>query len=437
MFFFQAEVLILSNNNFRSFPLQIASFSNLQVLNLSSNFIANPIPAYFHNLQRLIRLDLSDNVYETWQGSDFDLNIQTLDLSKNKINSIHEDAFKTTPQLHYLDLSENRIYDLPPMIFSEAKNLETLILSRNYFSDVPSFQSHSLKRVHLSNCQILNINVNSLKRMNSLLQIDLSINQIEEIPDNLASKTLQELNLGYNEISDITDSTFSSLPHLAVLDLRGNEFKEVWPTSYFSSNLFLREIYVKGNRWSCEGFSVNLLLTYEFLTKEPAKIMDVASLICYSPSNVTQLSWQEAYIRTWHPLDSVTESYTTIAVLVGIIIGIVITSMVCRGLMSLNKPEPSRPPELPVNLNGTTQPRVESVIMRVPLRDEDLPPSYDEALLMPRLNSSFHSLPDFIDEDEPSSRRFRRSRSIGDLTEYRPRTVDRRSVRRTVEIHIS
>lgn len=363
--------------------------------------------------------------------------IRKLDLSRNKIEMIDETAFNEMPHLLYLDLSENRIKDLPSRIFSETKNLDSLLLSRNSFTAIPSFQSTSLTSLHISSCQITNLFEDSLLGMSSLLQIDLSLNAIDVIPDNFASNTLQELDLSYNQLSELTDYSFSSLPHLAVLNLRGNDFREVWSTSYFSSNPFLREIHVKGNRWSCEGFSVNLLLTYEFLTKDQPKVSDTSSLICYTPANVTQLSWQQAYIQTWHPAET-TPSYLTIAVMIGLILGIVLTSFVCRGLMALSSPDPPRPtPDTTaLNLNGTaTQPATESTIIRVPLR-EDLPPSYDEALLMPRLNSSFHSLPDFVESDE-DDRRYRRSRSIGDLAEDRPRTRDRRSIRRTVEIHIN
>nr|XP_021200360.2 leucine-rich repeat-containing G-protein coupled receptor 5 [Helicoverpa armigera] len=431
---YSAQVLLLSNNNFRTFPPQLQNFSRVETLDLSRNYLSHTIPNYLQDWDTLQTLNLSNNLYDTWISNGRKYSIKNLDLSKNKINAIDDRSFTTMPNLHFLDLSENRINDLPPGVFSEAHNLDSLILSRNYFSDVPAFQSPSLRSLHLSSCQIANLNVDSLIGMGSLVEIDLSINQLEEIPDNLASYTLQELNLSYNSINSLTDSSFSSLPHLAVLDLRGNEFRDVWSTSHFSSNPFLREVYVKGNRWSCEGFSVNLLLTYEFLTKEPSKIVDRESLICYTPSNVTQLSWQQAYIRTWHPVEVSTPSFTTIALMVGVIIGIVITSCVCRGLVAVTS-EPSRPPPetTQLNLNGSAgQPRVESVILRVPLR-EDLPPTYDEALLMPRLNSSFHSLPDFVDEEEP--RNYRRSRSIGDLTEHRPRLGDRRSMRRPIEIH--
>lgn len=428
----------LSNNNLLSFPAQLENFSRLERLDLSGNHISRSLPTYFERMQSLNTLNLSNNNYEAWTSTG-QYDISTLDLSKNKISNIELNAFTRMPKLHYLDLSENRLYNLPTNIFAETKSLDSLILSRNYFTEVPSFQSHSLRSVRLSSCQILKLEIDSFRGMNSLLEMDLSINQIEKIPDNLGSNTLQDLDLSYNELNTLTDNSFSSLPHLAVLDLRGNEFKEVWPTSRFASNPFLREVHVKGNRWSCDGFGVNLLLTYEFLTKEPPKNADPASLICYTPSNVTQMSWQQAYIRTWHPNEGTTDSFLSIAVMIGVIIGILLTSMVCRGIMSLNKPEPPRPSARDttvVNLNGTVQPRPDSVVMRVPLREEDLPPSYDEALLMPRLNSSFHSLPDFIDEDE-NPRRHRRSRSIGDLTEYRPRASDRRSVRRTVEIHIN
>ncbi|XP_075970108.1 uncharacterized protein LOC142972735 [Anticarsia gemmatalis] len=435
---YNAQVLLLSNNNFWTFPTLLDNFSQVETLDLSGNYLSRPIPDYLQNWVNLNTLNLSDNLYDTWTTAGRNYAIKYLDLSKNKINVIDDRAFTSMPNLRTLDLSENRLTDLPPGVFSEAHNLDSLILSRNYFSRVPGFQSSSLRSLHMSSCQVTSIDADALLGMSSLLEIDLSMNQMEEIPDKLAGQTLQELNLSFNAINALNDLTFSSLPHLAVLDLRGNEFKDVWSTSHFASNPFLREVYVKGNRWSCEGFSVDLLLTYEFLTKDPPKIVDRESLICYSPSNVTQMSWQQAYIRTWHPTDSSTSSYTSVAVMIGIVIGVLLTSCVCRGLVAANRsdtPERSAPETTVLNLNNTTpQPRVESVILRIPLT-EDLPPTYDEALLMPRLNSSFHSLPDFVDAEEEPSRNYRRSRSIGDLTESRPRLGDRRSMRRPVDIH--
>ncbi|CAH2102785.1 unnamed protein product [Euphydryas editha] len=432
-----AQVLLLANNNFATFPSQLEKFSKVEVMDLSGNLLSSSLPAYFQDWNQLTILNLSHNNYDSWLNSVYTFNFIKLDLSKNKINHIDEEAFIRMPRLYLLELSENRLYDILPRIFQQATSLEVLILSRNYFSVVPHFESASLKNLHLSNCQITSFDKNSLKGMPSLLEIDLSINQIETIPDHLASNSLQELDLSYNEIEKLTDSTFSMLPHLAVLNLRGNGFREVWSTSHFASNPFLREVHVKGNRWSCDGFSVNLLLTYEFLTKEPPKVFDKASLICYSPSNVTQMSWQQAYIRTWHADGGSMSSYTIGAVVFGMVIGIILTSFVCRLLMSKNKPVPPRPTSETIVLNGDAiQPRPDSVVLRVPLR-EDLPPTYDEALLLSTLNSSFRSLPDFIDESDNRERGNRRSRSIGDLTETRPR-LDRRSVRQTaVEVRLN
>ncbi|CAH0767015.1 unnamed protein product [Diatraea saccharalis] len=428
------QVLLLSNNDFISFPPQLEQYTQLEILDFSANHLSGTLPSFMNRLDKLHTLNLSNNNYDVWMNSE--TSVRKLDLSKNKINNIEEGAFSKMSELRYLDLSENRIHDLPLTIFQSTNNLETLMLSRNYFSVIPRFQSHSLKSLHLNNCQIAEIQENSISEMVSLLELFLSMNEIETIPDNFASNTLQELDLSFNDIGTINDYSFSSLPHLAVLDLRGNNFKEIWSTSHFASNPFLREVRVKGNRWSCEGFHLNLLLTYEFLTKEPPKVTDTGSLICYSPSNVTQMSWQQAYIRTWHPNEQVIVSYTSLAVFIGVIIGVIITSCICRTIIPLSAPEPSQQTTV-VNVNGSTsQPTAETVLLRVPLRDEDLPPSYDEALLMPRLNASFHSLPDFVEEEEEEDRRrYRRSRSIGDLTEYRPRTHDRRSTRRTLQIN--
>ncbi|KAL4716538.1 hypothetical protein ACJJTC_010202 [Scirpophaga incertulas] len=429
------QVLVLSNNEFTSFPYQLEQFTKLQVLDFSNNQLSTPLPFFLGQLENLSTLILSGNNYDVWLQSNLP-KLKKLDLSKNKINKIDDNAFNAMPQLNILNLAENRIHELTPKLFFGAKNLEELDLCRNYFSKFPRFHSNSLKSLHLNNCQITDLTQDSLSEMTSLLELYLALNEIEMIPDEFASNTLQELDLSYNNIELLTDNSFSSLPHLAVLDMRGNDFKEIWPTSHFASNPFLREVHVKGNRWSCDGFDLNLLLTYEFFTKEPAKVTDKGSLICYSPGNVTQMSWQQAYIRTWHPNNDTAMSYTTAAVLVGVIIGVVVTSCICRGLSSFNNTEPPRQTTV-LNLNGTTPLSVsEASVVRVPLRDDDLPPSYDEALLMPRLNASFHSLPDFIDQEEENRNRdHRRSRSIGDLTEFRPRTHDRRSIRPALRIN--
>lgn len=436
-------MLLLSDNEFDAFPPQIEKFTELQVLDMSNNILNTPLPSYFENMNKMHTLNLSNNHYSAWPDTGRSYNIRRLDLSRNKIVTIDETAFSTMPQLRFLDLTENKINDLPIKTFSDTNTLETVHLCRNYFTTVPKFQTNSLKSLYLRNCQISSLEKDALDGMPSLLELMLSMNQIENIADNFESNTLQELDLSFNDLDTLTDNTFSSLPHLAVLNLRGNNFKEVWPTSHFASNPFLREIHVKGNRWSCEGFSLNLLLTYEFLTKDPPKIQDRASLMCYSPSNVTQMSWQQAYIRTWHPNANATMSYWSFAMFIGIIIGVVVTSCLCRCLMHVsgNRSTQMGAQTTVVNLNGGPRaaPSEESVMLRVPLREEDLPPTYDEALLMPRLRASFHSLPDFVEEEEEqeqqTNRNYRRSRSIGDLTATRSRAQDRRSTRRTLQIH--
>ncbi|XP_064292578.1 protein artichoke [Plodia interpunctella] len=427
----ETVTLDLSNNNFVDFPESLRQFHQLHTLEFSGNGLSSPPPYFIGQLFSLVTLNLSNNNYNSWIKSGQRYFFVRLDLSKNSINAIDDGAFNDLPRFSYLDLSANRLQDLALDLFSDT-GLETLILTRNFFSSVPKFVSSTLTNLALNNCLISEFPADSLSEMNSILQLDLSINMIESIPENLASSTLQELDLSYNYISTLNMYSFSSLPHLAVLDLRGNRFTEIWSTSYFSSNPFLREIHLSNNLWSCDGFSVNLFLTYDFLTKEPPKVSDASSLICHSPSNVTGISWREAYIRTWHPEVS-SSTYTYVAVTIGLVLGILLTSLVCRCLIAKDVPELPRPATETTILSDHTI--AETTVMRIPLHDEDLPPSYDEALLMPRLNSSFHSLPDFVDLEE-TTQQHRRSMSIGDLAD-RPRTRDRRSMRHTVEVRIS
>lgn len=429
----QVQILYLANNNFAQIPTQLETFIALEEFSMADNHLSAPLPSFIQKWTNLSVLNLSNNNYDTWLNYGISQTLTSLDLSKNKINKIDETSFNGITSLSYIDISENRLYDVSPNLFTQTTNLEILILAKNYFHQIPNFYTTSLRILDLSNCQISSMRADSLQSKMNLAEINLSMNVIDWIPNNFSSNTLQILDLSYNVINTITDQTFSSLPHLAVLDLRGNHFKEIWWSSYFSSNPSLREIRVKGNRWSCEGFSINLLLTYEFLTRYPPKVADPTSLICYTPNNVTQLTWEEAYVRTWHLEDSY-EPVTITAVMIGVVIGVVLTSCACRGLMAVSSPDTPTPATQNLNQTVTieTTARTETTVMRIALSD-DLPPSYDEALLMPRLNSSFHSLPGFIDDEDEveRNRRFRRSRSIGDLVDSRPRTGDRRSHRPT------
>lgn len=419
------------------FPPELEDFAQLEELSLAGNQISGQLPSFVQNFEQLAVLNLSNNNIDTWTRHKL-LSVSTLDLSKNKINSIDETAFAKMPSLFYLNLAENRINNLPTNVILQSNYLYTLDLSRNLFNKIPNIRTNSLRSLDLSSCQLTTLEANSLEPMESLWEINLSLNAIDSIPDNLSSNSLQIFDLSYNDISMISDYSFSALPHLAVLDLRGNDFKEVWYTSHFSSNPYLREVRVKGNRWSCEGFGMNLLLMYEFLTKEPAKVADPASLICYSPSNVTQLTWQDAYMKTWHD-EPVLGNFTITAILIGIIIGVIVTSIVCRMLMGSTKTEPPRVVirETETQNLNPAETNTEPTVLRIHIA-EDLPPSYDEALLMPRLNASFHSLPELADDIEEVERvrEFRRSRSSGDLVDSRPRDRDRRSVRSPRTVHI-
>ncbi|GBP13106.1 Leucine-rich repeat-containing G-protein coupled receptor 4 [Eumeta japonica] len=431
-----AQIVDLSYNHFTTIPSDLIMFAQLEKLILNGNQLTNPLPRLEYNWQNLRTLNLSNNNFDKWTTSGLGANIETLDISANKITRIDLSAFADMHALVFIDLSRNRLRDLPHNIFSQNENLDTVILSHNNFSSVPEFESKSLRTLDLNNCQITTLRSDAFSGKTTLLDIDLSTNGIDYIPDDIASNTLQTLNLAYNDINSLNERTLSSLPQLAVLDLRGNNFREIWDTSFFSTNLLLREVHLEDNRWSCEGFGLNLLLTYEFLTREPPKVADRGSLICHSPSNVTRMSWQEAYIRTWHP-STTSETLTLTAVFIGMIIGVVFTGFVCRGLMAISSTENARPASAAVtqNRNGVppieTRPRAESTQLRTP-SSEDLPPTYDEALLMPRLNASFHSLPDYVEENERQPRMFRRSRSINDILETRPRSNLRHSVRATV-----
>ncbi|KAI5943904.1 Transforming growth factor beta activator LRRC32 [Manis javanica] len=199
----------------------------LERLDLHSNVLMDIEDGAFEALPHLAHLNLSRNSLTCI--SDFSLqHLRVLDLSCNSI-----EAFQTAPnpraeyQLAWLDLRENKLLhfpdlaSLPRLIYlNVSNNLIRLPAGPPQGSEGIHAPSEGWSALPLSNPS-WNTSTNSLSQ---LLNLDLSYNEIELVPEAFFERlaSLRFLNLSRNCLRAIEVRRMSSLPCLMFLDVSHN-----------------------------------------------------------------------------------------------------------------------------------------------------------------------------------------------------------------------
>ncbi|TYH82249.1 hypothetical protein ES332_D02G046400v1 [Gossypium tomentosum] len=211
------------SSHLRGFQL-LSRLNNLETLDLSGNSLKNTILFHMRNLSSLKTLRLSGNQLkgrlDHIHGLNNLTNLKYLDLSRNRIESISNKGLNNLRNLKYLDLSHNNIESISNQDGTQLRltNLEELDLSTNLFrNNTISFLQglSSLKSLTLSDNHYLqgSLDIEGLSNLTNLKKLDLSGNQIE---------SFQSFKDGGRKLE---------LTHLEELNLDGNQFN----TSVFAS----------------------------------------------------------------------------------------------------------------------------------------------------------------------------------------------------------
>ncbi|XP_064778017.1 LOW QUALITY PROTEIN: leucine-rich repeat-containing G-protein coupled receptor 6 [Oncorhynchus masou masou] len=184
------ETLDLNYNDLLEFPTAIRTLAKLQELGFHHNNIrAIPERAFMGNRQ-----------------------LQTIHFYENPIQSVGRSAFQFLPKLHTLSLNgATQIRDFPDL--KGTTSLETLTLTRAGLSTLPQRLCQQLLRLRV---------------------LELSHNQIEDLPSFYHCSALQEIGLQYNHIRRIERNTFQQLSSLQSLDLSFNSIEWIHPDAFIS-----------------------------------------------------------------------------------------------------------------------------------------------------------------------------------------------------------
>lgn len=113
--------------------------------------------------------------------------ISELNLSMNQLKAI-PDFLGDCLKLQYLDLGRNYLTDLPESL-KMLQALRELVLSNNRFSTIPQcvFEMQGLEILLLGDNQITDICIDGLSRLKRLATLDLSNNNIGQVPPELGN----------------------------------------------------------------------------------------------------------------------------------------------------------------------------------------------------------------------------------------------------------
>ncbi|XP_054441953.1 leucine-rich repeat-containing G-protein coupled receptor 4 [Pteronotus mesoamericanus] len=251
----QLRHLWLDDNSLTEVPVHpLSNLPALQALTLALNRISSIPDFAFTNLSSLVVLHLHNNKIKSLGRHCFDGldNLETLDLNYNNLGEFPQ-AIKALPSLKELLFHSNSISVIPDGAFDGNPLLRTIHLYDNPLSFVGNSAFHNLSDLHslvirgasmvqqfpnltgtvhlesltLTGTKISSISSNLCQEQKMLRTLDLSYNDIKELPSFNGCHALEEISLQRNQIHQIKEGTFQGLISLRILDLSRNLIHEI------------------------------------------------------------------------------------------------------------------------------------------------------------------------------------------------------------------
>ncbi|KAJ8949643.1 hypothetical protein NQ318_010059 [Aromia moschata] len=344
---------------------------SLTVLNLQGNFLRS----------------LPDNIFTNFP------NLISLNLSYNAIALIEDNAFRGLDNVKTIDVSLNKLTLIREKIFLPAISLLYLNLSHNYLSSIDGITSTSLKHLDVSYCEIYAIDKFSLENLPKLVELSLARNFLSSLPDGWIADRLVYLDVSGCRIKSINNKTFEQMFYLRHINLAGNRLPTIDP-SYFPQALYVQ---IDDNQWRCD--CPKLKAMFEWLVEFGER---VDKLICDSPERHEGKTWRIACQDEWYPTLNRKDHlwWYSVAIVIAMTV-LLITVLAIRKVHQIKEDRLREAEEA-----RRTQEREALERMRVlqqEFRDDvdrnapdpregQRPPSYNEALLLPRFDSSLQNL---------------------------------------------
>ncbi|XP_018014500.1 protein artichoke isoform X2 [Hyalella azteca] len=288
------NVINLSGNQIKE--VQSNAFQDLlfiHTIDLGNNRIERINDGAFFDTPYLHILRLNDNKLNTFREEFFRLTIpvpstelRLLDVSKNEIVFLQNQAFKLLSKLTWINLSSNRISLFPAEVFRGLPDLQHLYLENNEIerlNDNDLANSQRLRELNLSHNKIQEISEKSLQNSTQLQVIDLSHNDITHLPsDVFVGLSRVRLDLSHNNLRSFPDSIFqrTKIQKLQDLNLAHNKFTSIPVKALRQQYFFLSDLSLAHNRIKNVPSNADIIvnikgldLSYNPLTKDDISVI--------------------------------------------------------------------------------------------------------------------------------------------------------------------
>ena len=231
------EALTLSRNRLVGLPDGLfAGLTNLRSLNLQNNSIRDLPVGVLAGLTKLDKLYLANNRIAELPSGLFDgLSALTLlDLVSNELARVPDGAFGEIRSIEELDLQENQLTELSEATFAGLSKLKILRLSRNPFVTLPSglFSGlSSLETLDLFKIEPIELPGSLFSGLHSLKFLDLGQGRVATLPPGIFAglSNLEDLSFWDGHLTELSQGVFSDLPNLRELNLFSNQLLELPP----------------------------------------------------------------------------------------------------------------------------------------------------------------------------------------------------------------
>ncbi|XP_052105630.1 leucine-rich repeat and immunoglobulin-like domain-containing nogo receptor-interacting protein 3 [Mytilus californianus] len=247
--------LNLSYNNITYLPPRsLSTASQLNVLNLDGNVLEKVDSTSFGHLKQLHKLigihakTFEENTFDNLEG----LNDMSIVFGSKEVMTVMIDGVKSLPrnlfdkQQSLKHLSLNNIEDL--ILPKSESQVDTLDLSGSTLYRISAdwfIGFKNLRFLNLSRTKLIEVNNDTLMSLLSLTVLDLSYNNITNLPDALF-KSSQNTIVAFN-----VSRLFRNARSLRRLDISGNKIQTL-PHDFFETIRFLEFVSLDDNPVHCD-----------------------------------------------------------------------------------------------------------------------------------------------------------------------------------------
>lgn len=213
-----------------------------RVLNLRNLCIESIADDAFHNVQRVVKIDLSFNKIKELKPPVFNglVFLLVLELNNNHIEHIYPNVFDELVSLKRLNLNFNKLKNLDSPALNPMQSLLEFYCANNQLEDV------DWDRQNLPKLRVFDVHSNKLTYLSKCLTQTSLVCFEDEIPSGFVSD-LQYLDVSQNNIQNLTQFDINYSTKIAYLNAAYNKIDYIHPKT-FQFNGALVEVILDYNK---------------------------------------------------------------------------------------------------------------------------------------------------------------------------------------------